>query len=67
MKFFRFQANKEQTEKWIHAVNRKNWSPTEYSRVGSDHFATGKQESLLSIYNEIVGDRSESGEPAGLA
>ena len=40
--FRHFPANKEHTEKWIAAVNRKNWSPTKYSRVCNDHFVTGK-------------------------
>ena len=33
VKLLRFQANKEQTKKWIATVNRKNWSPTEVMSV----------------------------------
>ena len=47
-KFFRFPADKEQTERWIAAVKRKNWCPTEYSRVCSDHFVIGKSERFIN-------------------
>ena len=41
-KFYRFPAEKDRRHIWVAALNRKNWSPSEYSRVCSDHFVTGK-------------------------
>ena len=40
--FFQFPVDESQRLKWIVAVNRKDWSPTEYSCVCSDHFISGK-------------------------
>ena len=40
-KFFRFPEDKARKEKWISAIGRKNWHPTEYTRICSDHFMTG--------------------------
>ena len=40
--FFRIPANEDQRIKWIAAINRKNWTPTEGTRLCSDHFTTGK-------------------------
>ena len=40
--FYRFPVDPDQRVKWVAAVNQKNWSPTEYSSVCSDHFITSK-------------------------
>lgn len=42
VKFCRFPADKERREKWIAAIRRVGWTPTEYSRICTDHFITGK-------------------------
>ena len=39
--FFRIPADPDQRQRWIAAINRDNWSPTEYSRLCSDHFIEG--------------------------
>ena len=46
--FFRIPANEDQRIKWITAINRKNWTPTEGTRLCSDHFTSGK---LLNYSN----------------
>ena len=40
--FFRIPASEDQRMKWIAAINRKNWTPTEGTRLCSDHFTSGK-------------------------
>ena len=43
MSFYRFPVNSERRAKWISAINRKNWKPSEYSWLCSDHFAGGRK------------------------
>ena len=40
--FYRFPVDPAQRQKWVAAVNRKNWSPSECSRLCSDHFVSSK-------------------------
>ncbi|XP_019855499.1 PREDICTED: uncharacterized protein LOC109584257 [Amphimedon queenslandica] len=40
--FFCFPTDPAKRERWIAAIKRDNWSPSEYSRVCSRHFVTGK-------------------------
>ena len=40
--FFHIPTNEDQRIKWIAAINRKNWTPTEGTRLCSDHFTSGK-------------------------
>lgn len=47
IKFFRFPKDVERRKKWIVAIKRQNWTPTEYSRVCSAHFVTGLYKYLL--------------------
>ena len=42
IEFYRFSTNSEQKEKWIAAINRKNWQPSNSSRICSTHFISGK-------------------------
>jgi hypothetical protein len=49
LKFFRFPKEKERRSQWIAAVKRENWCPSEYSRLCSAHFITGK-----SVQSEVV-------------
>ena len=44
VKFFRFPANQSRKNQWIAAIKRKNWTPSEYSRICSAHFINGKLE-----------------------
>nr|XP_053649362.1 uncharacterized protein LOC128700283 isoform X2 [Cherax quadricarinatus] len=39
--FHRFPKDLERRKKWISALRRKNWEPTQYSRLCSEHFITG--------------------------
>ena len=39
--FFRIPTEPDRRWQWIAAINRKNWTPTEYTRICSDHFITG--------------------------
>ncbi|XP_060755369.1 peroxynitrite isomerase THAP4-like isoform X1 [Neoarius graeffei] len=39
--FYRFPTDPDKRAKWIAAVNRQDWEPTEYSRLCSDHFISG--------------------------
>ena len=42
IKFYRFPVDPERRRRWITALNRKEWQPSEYSWVCSDHFVTSK-------------------------
>lgn len=41
VKFYRFPADPERKSKWVAAVNRKDWYPTEYTWICSEHFVSG--------------------------
>ena len=60
-KFYPFSADKDREQIWVAALNRKHWSPTEYSRVCSDHFVTGK----IILINGTISFKSlfASGQP----
>ncbi len=45
VQFYRFPEDKDRRLKWIAAVARKNWTPTEYSWICSDHFISGAKSS----------------------
>ena len=40
--FFRFPEHDPKRTAWINAIRRKNWTPSESSRVCSVHFLSGK-------------------------
>ena len=40
--FYRFPTENERRQRWIAAVKRDNWLPTEHSRLCSQHFVSGK-------------------------
>ena len=37
--FVRFPSKPERREQWIERIGRDNWTPTEHSRICSDHFS----------------------------
>ena len=43
VKFYRFPSDPERKAKWIAAINRKDWYPTEYSWICSEHFVSGEK------------------------
>lgn len=45
--FYRFPADKDRKNLWITAVNRKDFHPTEYTRLCSQHFISGKSDIFL--------------------
>ena len=40
--FYRFPVDKDRRRLWIAAVDRKEFHPTEYTRLCSQHFISGK-------------------------
>jgi len=43
LKFSRFPQDPERRRKWIAAVNRKDWEPTEFTWICSTHFVGGQK------------------------
>ncbi|XP_071094830.1 peroxynitrite isomerase THAP4-like [Haliotis cracherodii] len=41
-KFFRIPKEEDVRKKWIFVIRRKDWTPTEYSRICNDHFQKGR-------------------------
>ncbi|XP_048243694.1 THAP domain-containing protein 1-like [Haliotis rufescens] len=41
-KFFRIPKEEDVRKKWIFAIRRKDWTPTEYSRICNEHFQKGR-------------------------
>uniref|UniRef100_A0A673JN47 THAP-type domain-containing protein n=1 Tax=Sinocyclocheilus rhinocerous TaxID=307959 RepID=A0A673JN47_9TELE len=40
--FYNIPKNTERRQKWIAAIKRDHWTPTEHSRLCSEHFILGK-------------------------
>ena len=40
--FYRIPTDLERRRRWIAAINRKDWQPSVYQRLCSDHFVGGK-------------------------
>lgn len=47
-KFFRFSKNLEQRRRWVLTIRRQAWSPTDYTRIYSNHLSMVKFPSMLS-------------------
>ena len=43
LSFYRFPTDNDRRRRWISAINRKDWRPTQYSYVCSAHFVSGKK------------------------
>ena len=43
LSFYRFPADSERRLKWVAAIQRKNWEPSNYSWICSAHFVSGKK------------------------
>ena len=43
LSFYRFPTDNDRRRRWISAINRKDWHPTQYSYVCSTHFVNGKK------------------------
>ena len=43
LQFYRFPSDPERKSKWVSAVSRENWEPTEYSWICSEHFVSGSK------------------------
>ncbi|XP_039551068.1 THAP domain-containing protein 1-like [Pimephales promelas] len=41
LKFYNIPKNPERRHKWISAIKRDHWTPTEHSRLCSEHFISG--------------------------
>ncbi|XP_041965645.1 THAP domain-containing protein 1-like isoform X1 [Alosa sapidissima] len=41
--FYNIPKNKERRQKWIAAIKRDQWTPTEHSRLCNEHFITGQK------------------------
>ncbi|XP_060770611.1 peroxynitrite isomerase THAP4-like [Neoarius graeffei] len=46
LSFYRFPTDPDKRAKWIAAVKRQDWEPTEYSRLCSDHLISEKANPL---------------------
>uniref|UniRef100_A0A3B5MKN2 THAP-type domain-containing protein n=1 Tax=Xiphophorus couchianus TaxID=32473 RepID=A0A3B5MKN2_9TELE len=46
LSFYRFPKDPERRTLWVQAVCRRNWNPTDYSRICSKHFISGRYTSL---------------------
>ena len=40
-RFYRFPRDPERQRQWTLATKRKDWTPTEHTRICSDHFVKG--------------------------
>ena len=43
LSFYRFPADRSRRNKWLAAIKRKDWQPSDYSWVCSAHFVSGKK------------------------
>ena len=41
LQFYRFPVDSDRRRRWIAAVDQKDWEPTEYTWICSEHFITG--------------------------
>uniref|UniRef100_A0A8C6S5E0 THAP-type domain-containing protein n=1 Tax=Neogobius melanostomus TaxID=47308 RepID=A0A8C6S5E0_9GOBI len=41
--FYHIPADQDRRRRWIAAINRKDWQPSKYSRICSEHFLQGKK------------------------
>ena len=53
--FYKFPSEKALRNKWIAAVKRNNRSPSEYDRICSDHFVSGRKSKNPLAPNYVPG------------
>ena len=41
LQFYRFLVDSDRRRQWVAAIGRKDWAPTDYSWICSEHFVTG--------------------------
>uniref|UniRef100_A0A8C1LVD3 THAP-type domain-containing protein n=3 Tax=Cyprinus carpio TaxID=7962 RepID=A0A8C1LVD3_CYPCA len=41
--FYRIPFDGERRQRWVAAISRKNWQPSKYSRICSEHFLQGQK------------------------
>ena len=51
LKFFKIPKDVDLQQKWITAIKRENWMPTEHTRMCSKHFISGKANNKISLRN----------------
>ena len=54
LSFYTFPADLDRRNKWIAAVNRKNWYPTEHTVICSEHFIDGQKSNNQFAPNSTV-------------
>ena len=52
--FYRFPTDPDRQAKWVTAIHREDWVPTEHSWLCSEHFVTGKKNNNLLAPNFIL-------------
>jgi len=55
LSFHKFPANKALRSKWIAAVKRENWMPSEYDQICSEQFVSGTKSKDLLAPNYVPG------------
>jgi len=53
LSFYTFSTDPDQRSKWIAMVNRKEWYPTEYMVICSEHFIHGQKSNNQFVPNYI--------------
>jgi len=52
--FYRIPFDGERRHRWIAAIRRKDWQPSKYSRICSEHFLQGKNHFLVTCNSFFV-------------
>ena len=52
LQFYRFPVDPDRRRRWIAAVDRKDWEPTEYTWICSEHFITGTKSNDIQAFDK---------------